>query len=89
MPVVDISTPKRKYKTLGALAKGIRLKRRLTQQEVADRCELTLANVRSIETNKMQANYCYDYVFALSNMRSRPIKRTTGGKYRAGRKRKR
>ncbi|GEM_PF-5833407 len=86
MPPVDITTAKRKYKTLGALAKGMRIKKHLTQREVADYCMLSTYNVRCIENNEYQANYCYDYIFALGQMRNRRIKRTAGGTERAGRK---
>ena len=88
MAAVDISSSKRKYKTLGALAKGMRIRRHLTQTEVAAKCELALSAVRDIENNLVTANYCYDYIFALGHMRKRGTTRTEGGNERAGRARK-
>ena len=65
MKSVAISGTGREYKTLGSLAKGLRLTKRLTQKEAAELCGLTLANIRAIEGNRLTANYCYDYIFAL------------------------
>lgn len=84
MAIVAISGQTRKYKTLGALARGLRLTKRLAQKDAANLCGLTVANIRAIESNGITANYCYDYIFALSNMRKRATKRTSGGKKRAG-----
>jgi transcriptional regulator with XRE-family HTH domain len=85
---VLISGPKRDYKTLKALAKGLRLAKRLTQPEAAALCGLTLANVRSIENGEISANFCYDYLFAIAQRRKRKSKRTGGGQKRAGNLRK-
>jgi len=86
---VLISGSDRKYKTLSALAKGLRLAKRLTQTEAAELCGLTLANVRAIEGGKIGANYCYDYIFAIAERRKRRAARTSGGKKRAGNLKKR
>ena len=79
----------RDYKMLSALAKGLRLAKRLTQAEAAELCGLTLANVRAIENGEITANYCYDYIFAIAERRKRRAKRTSGGKKRAGNLKKR
>lgn len=89
MDAVLISGSGRKYKTLSALAKGLRLAKRLTQAEAAELCGLTLANVRAIELGKIGANYCYDYIFAIAERRKRKAARTSGGKKRAGNLKKR
>lgn len=89
MKPVLISGSDRDYKTLSALAKGLRLAKRLTQTEAAQLCGLTLANVRSIENGEITANYCYDYIFAIAQRRKRKSKRTGGGKKRAGNLKKR
>ena len=86
---VLISGPDRDYKTLSALAKGLRLAKRLTQTEAAELCGLTLTNVRAIENGEIGANYCYDYIFAIAERRKRKAKRTSGGKKRAGNLKKR
>jgi hypothetical protein len=81
---VLINGPERKYKTLKALAKGLRLAKRLTQWEAAELCGLTVANVSAIENGEIAANFCYDYVFAIAQRRKRKSTRTGGGRKRAG-----
>ncbi len=84
MKNVAIKGNAREYKTLSALAKGLRLSKRLKQQEAAELCGLSLGNIRSIENGEIVANYCYDYIFAIAHRRKRKSSRTTGGKKRAG-----
>ncbi len=81
---VMISGPDRDYKTLPALAKGLRLAKRLTQAEAAELSGLSLAHIRDIENGKIGANYCYDYIFAIAQRRKRKSARTGGGAKRAG-----
>lgn len=81
---VLISGPNREYNTLAALARGLRLTKRLTQGEAAVLCGLTTNDIRAIEAGRIGANFCYDYIYAIAHRRKRKSKRTTGGKRRAG-----